>query len=115
MSLPAFPPGAVLPARNIQEISPDLENEFAWQESLGVQRQLGSRTSASVDFNVNRSHKHGFLDTNYPTPISKDVINAAGGQIVRTTAQADAHAADRAGAQRIPPHRGAHQRRTDLV
>ena len=40
-TLPAFPPGAVLPARNIQEISPDLENEFAWQESLGVQRQLG--------------------------------------------------------------------------
>src|SRR5438874_1158348 len=28
-ALPAFPPGAVLPARNIQEISPDLENEFA--------------------------------------------------------------------------------------
>ena len=89
-TLPAFPPGAVLPARNIQEISPDLENEFAWQESLGVQRQLGSRTSASIDLNVNRSHKHGFLDTNYPTPISKDVINAAGGKVVRTTAQADA-------------------------
>ena len=80
--LPAFPPGAVLPARNIQEISPDLENEFAWQESLGVQRQLGSRTSASIDLNVNRSHKHGFLDTNYATPISKDVINAAGGKVV---------------------------------
>ena len=88
--LPAFPPGAVLPARNIQEISPDLENEFAWQESLGVQRQIGARTSASIDLNVNRSHKHGFLDTNYPTPISKDVINAAGGKVVRTTAQADA-------------------------
>jgi outer membrane receptor protein involved in Fe transport len=88
--LPAFPPGAVLPARNIQEISPDLENEFAWQESIGVQRQLGSRTSASIDLNVNRSHKHGFLDTNYPTPIPKSVINAAGGQVVRTTAQADA-------------------------
>ncbi len=87
--LPAFPAGAVLPARNIQEISPDLENEYAWQESIGVQRQLGSRTSASVDFNVNYGHKHGFLDTNYPTPISKDVINAAGGKIVRTTAQAD--------------------------
>ena len=35
------------------------------------QRQLGSRTSASVDVNMNRSHKHGFLDTNYPTPIPK--------------------------------------------
>ena len=87
--LPAFPPGAVLPARNIQEISPDLENEFAWQESLGVQRQIGRRTSMSVDVNVNRSHKHGFLDTNYPTSIPKDVINAAGGKIVRTVAQAD--------------------------
>ena len=88
--LPAFPPGAVLPARNIQEIAPDLENEFAWQESLGVQRQIGSRTSASIDLNVNRSHKHGFLDSNYPTPISKDVINASGGRVIRTTAQADA-------------------------
>ena len=29
-ALPAFPPGAVLPARDIQEISPDLENEHAW-------------------------------------------------------------------------------------
>ncbi|HMF97243.1 MAG TPA: carboxypeptidase regulatory-like domain-containing protein [Vicinamibacterales bacterium] len=88
--LPGFPPGSVLPARNIQEISPDLENEFAWQESLGVQRQIGSRTSAAIDLNVNRSHKHGFLDTNYPTPIPKDVINAGGGRIIRTTAQADA-------------------------
>jgi len=89
-ALPGFPPGAVLPARNIQEISPDLENEFAWQYSLGVQRQLGSRTSASVDLNVNRGHKHGFLDTNYPVPIPKDVINAAGGRVLRTVAQADA-------------------------
>jgi hypothetical protein len=38
---------------------------------------------------VNNGHKHGFLDMNYPTPIPKDVINAAGGKIVRTTAQAD--------------------------
>ena len=88
-TLPGFPPGAVLPARNIQEISPDLENEFAWQYSLGAQRQLGSRTSASIDLNVNRSHKHGFLDTNYPTPISKAEINAGGGRVLRTTAQAD--------------------------
>jgi len=88
-ALPAFPPGAVLPARNIQEISPDLENEFAWQYSLGAQRQIGSRTSASVDLIVNRGHKHGFLDTNYPTPISKDVINAGGGKVIRTSAQAD--------------------------
>ena len=83
------PSGRGAPARNIQEISPDLENEFAWQYSIGAQRQIGSRTSASVDVNVNRSHKHGFLDTNYPTPISKDVINAADGQVVRTSAQAD--------------------------
>ena len=54
-----------------------------------MQRQQ-ARTSASIDLNVNRSHKHGFLDTNYPTPISKDVINAGGGRIIRTTAQADA-------------------------
>src|SRR5262249_25480801 len=30
-ALPAFPPGAVLPPRNIQEISSDLENEHGWQ------------------------------------------------------------------------------------
>jgi outer membrane receptor protein involved in Fe transport len=96
-TLPGFPPGAVLPARNIQEIAPDLENEFAWQYSIGAQRQLGSRTSASVDVNVNRSHKHGFLDTNYPTPISKATINAAGGQVVRTSAQADLTRAIRPG------------------
>ena len=93
-ALPAFPPGAVLPARNIQEISPDLENEFAWQYSLGAQRQLGSRTSVSVDLNVNRSHKHGFLDKNYPTSIPKSVINAAQVDparpvVIRTSAQAD--------------------------
>jgi carboxypeptidase family protein/TonB-dependent receptor-like protein len=88
-ALPAFPPGAVLPARNIQEISPDLENEFAWQYSFGAQRQIGARTSASVDLSVNRGHKHGFLDTNYPAPIPKDVINAGGGRVIRTAAQAD--------------------------
>jgi hypothetical protein len=88
-ALPGFPPGAVLPARNIQEIAPDLENEYAWQYSVGVQRQLGARTSVAVDLNINRAQKHGFLDMNYPTPISKDVINAAGGAVVRTQAQAD--------------------------
>lgn len=88
--LPGFPAGATLPARNIQEISPDLQNEFAWQYNVGLQRQLTTRTSATVDVNVNRGQKHGFLDMNFPTPISKDVINAAGGQVVRTSAQADA-------------------------
>ncbi len=88
-TLPGFPPGAVLPARNIQEISPDLENEYAWQYSTGVQRQLGSRTSAAVDVSMTRGHKHGFLETNQPTPLSKDVINAGGGQVLRTATQAD--------------------------
>jgi outer membrane receptor protein involved in Fe transport len=92
--LPAFPPGAVLPARSIQEISPDLENEHAWQASIGFQRQLGRRTSVSVDANINRGIKHGFLDMNAPVPIAKDVLNAALGAnpnaIVRTVAQADA-------------------------
>jgi hypothetical protein len=88
-NLPGFPPGAVLPARNIQEISPDLENEQAWQVSGGFQRQIGQRSSIMVDFSVNRGQKHGFLDFNQPTPISKDVINAANGAVVRTVAQAD--------------------------
>lgn len=88
--LPGFPAGATLPARNIQEIADDLENEFAWQYNFGVQRQLSPRMSAAVDVNINRGQKHGFLDKNFPAPISRDVINAAGGVPVRTTAQADA-------------------------
>jgi outer membrane receptor protein involved in Fe transport len=92
-ALPAFPPGAVLPARSIQEISPDLENEHAWQASIGVQRQIGPRTSVSIDANMNRGVKHGFLDMNAPVPIPKDVLNAAlsanPSAVVRTVAQAD--------------------------
>jgi outer membrane receptor protein involved in Fe transport len=91
--LPGFPPGAVLPARSIQEISPDLENEYAWQGSIGFQRQIGTRTSVAVDANVNRGVKHGFLDMNAPTPIPRDQLNAAlaanPSAIVRTAAQAD--------------------------
>ena len=89
-ALPAFPPGAVIPARNIQEISPELENERGWQYNLGFQRQLGKRSSFAVDANMNRATKQGFLDVNQPTPLSKDVINAGNGAVVRTVAQADA-------------------------
>ena len=88
-TLPAFPPGAVLPPRDIQEISPDLENEHAWTASLGFQRQLGSRTSLAVDANLNRGVKHGFLDMNQAQPIAKDVLIAANGANIRTQAQAD--------------------------
>jgi hypothetical protein len=92
--LPAFPPGAVLPPRSIQEISPELENEHAWTASFGVQRRLGARTAVQVDFNINRGIKHGFLDMNQPTPIPKDVLNATLGAnpsaVIRTQAQADA-------------------------
>ena len=93
-ALPAFPPGAVLPPRDIQEISPDLENEHAWTASLGFQRQLGPRTAIQVDANINRGTKHGFLDMNQAQPIPKDVLNAAlsanPGATIRTQAQADA-------------------------
>ena len=93
-TLPAFPPGAVLPPRDIQEISPDLENERAWQASIGVQRQLGPRTSLAIDANMNRGIKHGFLDMNQAAPIAKDVLNAALASnpngVYRTQAQADA-------------------------
>ncbi len=91
--LSAFPPGATLPARDIQEISPDLENEHAWQASFGVQRQIGPRTSIAVDANMNRGVKHGFLDMNAAAPISKDELNAAlaanPNAVIRTQAQAD--------------------------
>jgi len=93
-TLSAFPPGAVLPARDIQEISPDLENEYAWQTNLGVQRQLGSRTSISIDGNINRGMKHGFLDMNAAQPIPKAelaaLLAANPNAVVRTQAQADA-------------------------
>jgi len=92
--LPAFPPGAVLPARDIQEISPDLENEHAWQTNLGIQRQIGSRTSISIDANMNRGVKHGFLDMNAAAPIPKAelaaLLAANPNAVVRTQAQADA-------------------------
>jgi hypothetical protein len=92
-TLPGFPPGAVLPARSIQEISPDLENEHAWTSSIGVQHQIGARSNVAVDFNINRGVKHGFLDMNAPTPIPKDQLNAAlssnPNATVRTQAQAD--------------------------
>jgi len=92
--LPAFPPGAVLPPRDIQEISPDLENEHAWTSSIGFQHQLGPRTAIQVDANLNRGVKHGFLDMNQAAPIPKDVLNAAlsvnPAATIRTQAQADA-------------------------
>ena len=118
-TLPAFPPGAVLPARSIQEISPDLEKRARLAASIGFQRQLGIRTSVAVDANINRGVKHGFLDMNAPVPISKDVLNAAlsanPNAVVRTVAQADLHAADRAGEQRLPAHGPADQRGALLV
>ena len=47
----------------------------------------------AVDANINRGVKQGFLDMNAPTPIPKDVLNAAlaanPNAIVRTQAQAD--------------------------
>ncbi len=89
-TLPAFPPGAVLPPRDIQEISPNLENEHAWTSSVGFQRRLGPRTSLAVDANINRGVKHGFLDMNQAQPIAKEVLIAANGANVRTQAQADA-------------------------
>ena len=92
--LSAFPPGAVLPARDIQEIASDLENEYAWQTNLGVQRQIGSRTSIAIDANMNRGVKHGFLDMNAARPIPKAELNALlaanPNAVVRTQAQADA-------------------------
>jgi outer membrane receptor protein involved in Fe transport len=91
--LPAFPPGAVLPPRNIQEIAPDLENEYSWNYSVGVEHQLGPRTTIGVDANLNRGHKHGFLDFNQPTPFSKADLNARlaanPNAVLRTVAQAD--------------------------
>lgn len=85
----SLPSDTVLPIRSITEISPTLENERAWTSNIGFQRQLGSRSSVSVDANVNRGQKHGFLDLNAPATIPKDVLNAANGASVRTVAQAD--------------------------
>src|SRR2546425_10307607 len=46
-------------------------------------------SSLTVDASVNRATKHGFLDVNQPAPIPTDVINGAGGKVVRSVAQAD--------------------------
>ncbi len=94
-TLAAFPPGAVLPARDIQEISPDLENEFAWAGNIAVQRQIGPRASVEIAANMNRGQKHGFLDMNQPVPVDKAALNAAMAAaplttIYRTVNQADA-------------------------
>ena len=93
--LPAFPPGAVLPPRDIQEISPDLENEYAWAGNVAVQRQLGSKASVEIAANINRGHKHGFLDANQAASIDKAALNAFMAAnplsaVFRTVAQADA-------------------------
>jgi hypothetical protein len=74
--LPGFPPGAILPARNIQEISPDLENESAWAGNIAVQRQIGPRASVEIAANINHGQKHGFLDVNQPASIDKTALNA---------------------------------------
>ena len=88
-AIPSLPTDTVLPIRSIQEISPTLENERAWTASFGVQRQLGARASVAIDANINRGQKHGFLDSNAPATIPKEVLNAANGATVRTVAQAD--------------------------
>ena len=88
-AIPSLPSDTVLPIRSIQEISPTLENERAWTASFGVQRQVGSRASVAIDANINRGQKQGFLDSNAPASIPKEVLNAANGATVRTVAQAD--------------------------
>ena len=94
-TLAAFPPGAVLPPRDIQEISPDLGNEYAWAGNVSVQRQIGPRASVEIAANINRGVKHGFLDVNQSAPIDKAALNAAMAAaplttVFRTAAQADA-------------------------
>src|SRR6185503_6871097 len=67
-----FPPGTVLPARNIERIADSLQNEFGIQVTAGVQRQLRPRTIASIDFMYAKGWKQGFLDVNHPAPIDKE-------------------------------------------
>jgi hypothetical protein len=81
-SLPAFPLGAILPARNVELMATDLENEFTWQNTAGLQRQFGEGTTFTVDYSHVWGQRQGFLDTNAPT------ANVPGS--VRTIAQADA-------------------------
>jgi hypothetical protein len=81
-ALPAFPPGAVLPARNVEFMATDLQNEYTWQSTAGVQRQFGPRTTFTIDYSHVWGQRQGFLDTNAATPNPKGNI--------RTIAQADA-------------------------
>jgi outer membrane receptor protein involved in Fe transport len=79
--LPAFPAGAVLPARNVEFMSNDLRNEYAWQGTAGVQHELGPQTVVAIDYAYVWAMKHGYLDMNAPAP------NPPGN--IRSIAQAD--------------------------
>ncbi len=118
-ALPSFPAGAVLPARSIQEISPDLENEHSWNASLGLQRQIGARTSVSVDANLNRGVKHGWLDMQSAATDCEGRVERGPGfepECHHPHAGAGGCAqAESGGAERLPPHRYPDQRRALLV
>ena len=54
-ALPAFPPGAVLPPRDIQEISPDArERARVDRRASASSASSGARTSVAIDANINR-------------------------------------------------------------
>ena len=88
----------------------------------GQHRRPASARSAdqlAVDANMNRGVKHGFLDMNQAAPIPKDVLNAAlasnPNATIRTPGAGRCDATDHAGAERLPAHGPADQRRPVVV
>ena len=119
-TLPAFPPGAVLPARDIQEISPDLENEYAWAGNRRIPApDRPARPASRSTPTSTAAVKHGFLDVNQAAPIDKDGAERRDGRGADDHGTAPQRRPMRpgrsAGAERLPAHGRADERRALLV
>jgi hypothetical protein len=82
-TLPDFPPGATLPARDIWLVDPGLTNPYAVQGTVGLERTVRGQFVVSADYVMLRGvDMIGVIDTNAP------VSNTPG--TIRTVAAADA-------------------------
>ena len=81
--LPSFPPGSVLPARDIWKIADDLKNPRSVQATAGFERTLARNLVLSVDYvYVYGYDLMGTIDVNAAASVPKGTL--------RTVAQADA-------------------------
>lgn len=76
-ALPAFPPGAVLPARDIWRVDPTLKNPYALQGSVGFQRTIVERLILSADFiYLNGIDLLGTIDANAAASVPKGTVRS---------------------------------------